>query len=123
MSGDTHAHALPNRNDDLDRLVHVGPCRPNFQNERDKAKFVDGSRRFFDGRARWLHVGCCALTVLARPSNWSRPLAEDRHFSRHRRRSTPRPKAQLPPHQTALVEPVQSQNGGHFLSWRSRPGH
>ena len=24
MSGDTHAHALPNRNGDLDRLVHVG---------------------------------------------------------------------------------------------------
>jgi len=33
---------------------------------------------------------------------------------------TLRPKAQLPPHQTALVEPVHSQNGGrgHFvLSW------
>ena len=31
-----------------------------------------------------------------------------------------RPKAQLPPNQTALVEPVHSQNGGrgHFvLSW------
>ena len=40
------------------------------------------------------------------------------------RRSTRRPKAQLPPHQTALVEPVHSQNGGrgHFvLSWAVPP--
>ena len=37
-----------------------------------------------------------------------------------RRGSTRRPKAQMPPHQIALVEPVHSQNGGrgHFvLSW------
>jgi hypothetical protein len=35
-----------------------------------------------------------------------------------RRRSTRRPKAQLPPCLTAPVDPLHSQNGGHFvLSW------
>ena len=34
------------------------------------------------------------------------------------RRSTRRPKAQLPPRRTALVDPLHSQNGGRFvLSW------
>ena len=41
-------------------------------------------------------------------------------FTRHvrGRRSTQRPKAQLPPRRTAVVAQVYSRNGGHFdLSW------
>jgi len=68
MLGDTHADALQNRDDGLVRLVHDEPCRPSFQNERDEAKFPDGYRGLFDGSARWLHVGRCVLTVLARRS-------------------------------------------------------
>ena len=46
MLGDTHADALQNRDDGLDRLVHDEPCRPSFQIEWDEAKFPDGYRRF-----------------------------------------------------------------------------
>ena len=52
-----HAHALQDRDDDFDRLVHDGSCWPNFQIKRDEAKFPDGPRRFINGSARWLHVG------------------------------------------------------------------
>jgi hypothetical protein len=57
----------------------------------------------------------------ARLTNVRHGLPEDENLVSVRRRgSTRRPKAQMPPHQTALVEPVHSQNGGrgHFvLSW------
>jgi hypothetical protein len=56
----------------------------------------------------------------ARLMNVRHGLPEDENLVSVRRRSTRRPKAQMPPHQIALVEPVHSQNGGrgHFvLSW------
>ena len=53
----TDAHALQDHNDDFDRLVHDGSCWPDFQIKRDEAKLPDGSRRFINGSARWLHVG------------------------------------------------------------------
>jgi hypothetical protein len=68
MLGDTHAHALQNRDDGLVRLVRGEACWPSLRFKREETKFPDGSRRFFNGSARWLHVGRCVLTVLARRS-------------------------------------------------------
>src|SRR6185312_4647509 len=52
-----HAHAFQDRDDDFDRLGHDEPRWPDFQIKRDEAKFPDGTRRFINGSARWLHVG------------------------------------------------------------------
>jgi hypothetical protein len=64
MSGDAHAHALQNRDDDFDRMVRGEPCWPSLRFKREETKFPDGSRRFFDGRTRRLHVGRWAIGAL-----------------------------------------------------------
>jgi hypothetical protein len=66
MSGDTHAHALQNRDDDFDRLVRGKPCWPSLQFKREETKFLDGSLRFFSGSASRIRLGRCALVVLTR---------------------------------------------------------
>ena len=62
-----------------------------------------------------------AVTLIAMPiKTMSGPLAGDRHASR-RRRSTRKPKSQLTPGRIALVDWLQSQNAGLFLTSAGSP--